>query len=90
MLCKDDEFYEQLENAGYEELLDVIYEALDEDMKGLDYAKIGEMSKAVLIMDMLKCCIDSLCHFAFDSGAVQCGKEYRKMGADDSETYKAK
>lgn len=46
------------------------------------------MSKAVLVMDMPKYCIDCPCHFADDTGAVICGKEDKVLLSDDIQTYK--
>ena len=45
------------------------------------------MSKAVLVMDMPKHCIDCPCHFA-GMYTVKCGVKKKKLLTNDIETYK--
>lgn len=46
------------------------------------------MSKAVLVLDMPKSCIDCPCHFAEENGMVYCGVMKKGLLSDDIETYK--
>lgn len=45
------------------------------------------MSKAVLVMDMPKYCIDCPCHFA-GMHTVKCGVKKKRLPKNDIETYK--
>lgn len=46
------------------------------------------MSKSILVIDTPSVCIDCPCHFAYDTGAVDCGVNGKELLTDDIETFK--
>ena len=48
------------------------------------------MSKSILVIDIPSVCIDCPCHFAYDTGKVECGVNKKELLSDNIETYKPK